>query len=482
MLYSPFVLFQFLTKDIPMALVNLDLTNPVTLSLINSLVTNFEAVLDLEFLNSPTAPVGNNTLVGGANSDLLDGGRGNDSLNGEGGNDILFGGRGNDTLNGGEGDDVLVGGRGNDILNGGLGEDFLIGGSGNDTLDGGEGDDFLLGGLGHDFLNGGEGRDVMFGGSGHDFLRGDRGNDIMVGGAGNDILQWNNGDGSDLMSGETGHDTVDVNGSDTQGDNFVLGSQGSNAIFSRVGLDAQVGVGAFTLTVDSVEKFDISGGGGNDTFVVGSLTGTGVKKIIFEGGDGDDLFDARNTSIGVEGLGGAGNDTLLGSQFNDLLVGGDGIDTMTGGLGCDRFLYGGNPFANGTPATTPNGIIALNRPDIITDFTINQDSFVLDASDLGINSIHFSSGISNSIGNGNVIVLTDGFANAATAAKAIADNNNITADQGVFAYFNTTLGISRLVYSQDLSDGGPLSVLANLTSLNDITNQGSFSAQSFSLV
>lgn len=39
----------------------------------------------------------------------------------------------------------------------------------------------------------------------------------------------------------------------------------------------------------------------------------------------------------------------------------------------------------------------------------------------------------------------------------------IAAAAGVFVYFNTNARINRLVYSQDLGDGGNISVLTNLT-------------------
>ncbi len=359
---------------------------------------------------------------------------------------------------------------------------LILGNFLDNILTGTDQDDLIFGLNGNDTIEGGLGADILIGGFGDDFLEGNKGDDTMIGGFGNDVLDWDDGDGSDIMSGGFGYDTIEVDGSVTRGDNFTLEARGQQAIFTRVGLDGQKGVGVFSLTVDSSELFDVSGEGGNDTFFVGNLNGTGVQKVKFDGGDGDDLFDGSNSSVSIEAIGGSGNDRLIGSQFDDLLVGGDGVDTMTGGGGRDRFLYTGNPFANGTPNVTPNGISALNRPDIITDFTLNHDQFALDASDLGIHSIHFSSGLSNQLGDGNILVLTDGFANAAAAAKAIDNNHNITADEGVFIYFNTSLGISRLVYSENLGDGGPISVLANLTNLTNVGNQANFGAQNFTVV
>ena len=82
--------------------------------------------------------MGNDTIYGGSNDDILEGAAGNDTLHGEAGKDTLNGGAGDDTLNGNEGDDILKGAEGNDTLNGGDGYDTLTGGAGNDTLAGGD--------------------------------------------------------------------------------------------------------------------------------------------------------------------------------------------------------------------------------------------------------------------------------------------------------------------------------------------------------
>jgi len=71
---------------------------------------------------------------------------GNDELRGLGGNDRLFGNNGNDKLFGGDGDDALEGGDGEDIIEGGAGNDQLSGydfaSNDIDTLRGGSGDDY----------------------------------------------------------------------------------------------------------------------------------------------------------------------------------------------------------------------------------------------------------------------------------------------------------------------------------------------------
>ena len=125
------------------------------------------------------------------------------------------------------------------------------------------------------------------------------------------------------------------------------------------------------------------------------------------------------------------------------------------------------------------------KPDLIQDYDIELDRFGLDTSDLGLSNLTFQKGTSTEINaNGNVVVLTNGFANAAAAAKAIADNNSITAEQGVFIYFNTNLKFSRLVYSKNLGTGGDISVLANLANQTNevgLANVNTFSINNFTL-
>lgn len=370
------------------------------------------------------------------------------------GDDKCFGNKGDDTLNGNAGDDTLSGGAGDDTVNGNAGNDVLYGDKGNDDLNGGSGNDKLSGGSGDDNLEGGSGNDTLNGGAGNDFVIGDTGDDRMIGGSGDDVLDWDDGDGNDIMSGNDGRDTIEVDGSVTFGDNFVLGKNAEGkAFFERPSLDGQP-VGPFNLTVDTAEVFDVNGDVGNDTFVINDLTGTGVELVQFAGGEGTDLVDGTNTSTAL--------------QIN----GGAGADTLTGGSNSDQFIYAGDPAIEGT--------------DIITNFKIANgaiDQFGLSADVLGSPNISFQKGNSGDLtGNSNILVLLDGFQNAGLAAQAIANNNNVTTGEGLFVYFNTNLGFSRLVYSNDLGNGGGINVLANLTDSTNIANQNDFSAGNFAVV
>lgn len=81
--------------------------------------------------------MGDDTLLGDAQGNDLQGNQGNDFLDGESGNDILWGGDGQDVVLGGAGADLLFGQGGRDLLIGGLGADMLSGGSDDDLLIGG---------------------------------------------------------------------------------------------------------------------------------------------------------------------------------------------------------------------------------------------------------------------------------------------------------------------------------------------------------
>ncbi|WP_375500288.1 calcium-binding protein [uncultured Nostoc sp.] len=213
------------------------------------------------------------------------------------------------------------------------------------------------------------------------------------------------------------------------------------------------------------------------------IDGKGGNDFLY-GNGGNDTLEGRNGNDNL--YGGTGNDVLRGGLGSDFLDGGVGVDILTGGSGQDTFGYYDPPFANGSPVQSPNRISVLNQPDDITDYQIGVDNFVFETGKLGLDfnaQVKYQEGVSSRLsGNANLLVLLDAFPNAAAAAKAIADNNKITSDEGLFVYYNSTLGISRVVYSNDLDDGGPISVLANLNNLTSLSSQANFSPQDFSFI
>jgi Ca2+-binding RTX toxin-like protein len=214
----------------------------------------------------------------------------------------LFGLAGHDTLALDESQGSLpraniFGGAGNDLLIGGAGSDLLFGQGGDDTLFGMGGPDMLFGGTENDTLIGGAGDDQVFGESGHD------------------RFVWNPGDGADLNEGGAGSDTIEVNGG-VGSETFTVTANGT-----RVRLD-RLNPAPFTIDIGTSENLVLNANGGDDFF---SATGNLAALI----------------QLTVDG--GAGNDTILGSNGPDLLLGGDGNDFIDGQQGNDLiFLGAGN--------------------------------------------------------------------------------------------------------------------------------------------
>ena len=206
--------------------------------------------------------------------------------------------------------------------------DIFIGCNGDDNLQGGDKDDILLSRGGDDTVSGGGGTDVVFAGNGNDTVIGQTGDDVAFLGSGNDRFIWNNGDGSDFINGGKGFDVTEVNGADGDGDEFDLRQVKGQAIFNRLNL------GQFTLTNEEIEQFEINGQGGDDSLTVGDLSGSGVEKVVFSGGDGNDVLDARESSTTIEAFGGEGDDLLLGGSAEDTFFAGAGNDHVLG-VGCD---------------------------------------------------------------------------------------------------------------------------------------------------
>lgn len=132
---------------------------------------------------------------------------------------------------------------------------------------------------------------------------------------GSDLLLFNNGDGSDFLEGGAGFDFVQVNGSNTAGDDFSIDPNGQ-----RVPSMTEL-----ALSDGEVETRDVNGQGGSDV-IIGSTGLNGLIGLDLDGGEGNDLL------IGGDGVdvlrGGAGNDVLIGGRGNDIVLGQDGSDLL----------------------------------------------------------------------------------------------------------------------------------------------------------
>lgn len=351
---------------------------------------------------------GNDRLIGGATSEVLDGGTGSDYMVGGSGNDIYvvdnvgdqvvenfsnyynsanswdyqpsYGWFNRDggidtvqssitytlganvenlTLTG----TAVIDGTGNELANvlrGNSATNILDGLDGNDTIYAGDGDS-AHGGNGNDtlisenagswsYLWGEAGDDVLVGGSSSGFFAGGVGNDTITGGAGMNFIwgddQFANGlGGNDVITGGDNYDYVMAGG----GDDLVYGNGGGDYLSGNQGNDT------------------LYGGAGND-FLNG---GQGIDALV--GGTGDDIYTVDNAGDIVIENAGEGADTvqslinyILGSNIENLtltgtemiagtgnelanvLRGNSANNTLIGGAG-DDILFGST---TGTPAST----------------------------------------------------------------------------------------------------------------------------------
>jgi Ca2+-binding RTX toxin-like protein len=108
-------------------------------------------------------------------------------------------------------------------------------------------------------------------------------------------------------------------------------------------------------------RLDIQSGAGPAASQVVPLTG--LHRLIFVGGDGNDAFVNR-TALDSVGYGGNGNDLLVGGAGNDQFDGGAGDDDLRGGAGNDT-LWGGpgsNRLDGGTGVNIIDGVVTPAQP------------------------------------------------------------------------------------------------------------------------
>jgi Ca2+-binding RTX toxin-like protein len=231
------------------------------------------------------------------------------------------------------------------VLDGGTQNDTLLGSANGETLIGGDDEDTLVGEGGADFL---------YGGAGHDTLVGGTGDDQVFGEGGNDRLIWNPGDETDLNEGGNDVDTVEVNGGNGA-EEFTATANGT-----RVRLD-RLNPAPFSLDIATCEKLIVNANGGNDRF---SATGNlaALIAITADGGAGDDTI-----------LGSNGADTLLGGDDNDFVDGNQGFDAVSLGSGNDTFQWDPGDGNDSVEGDLGNDVIVFNGSNIAEAFALSSN-------------------------------------------------------------------------------------------------------------
>jgi Ca2+-binding RTX toxin-like protein len=410
-----------------------------------------------------------NTIVGGAGSDVLVGGAWDGEHYGE------------NWLYGDEGDDVLTAGTGYNHLFGGVGNDRLVAGNGkSNNLFGGEGDDTYV--ISRDVAavhiddTSGENNRIDFGDGirfdslGFEELDGSL-KISVAGGPETSIVDWKNSqavntfvfsDGTQLsaadlvpLSGrlvrlargsvesyelemypQPSTDPQDGDPSVSIRDRWIEIGTGVNQdalTFERSGEDLVIAISGEPekLTLKywfhgeddryKVPRLVFMDGGEMDLAAIES-------RVVYRGSDGDDLlqdYRGHNDTI----LAGAGDDTLNGGVGNDTLYGEVGSDTINGGAGND-LISGG----------TGNDVLNGGAGDDTFLISVGDGQDVIDTRDGGTDVIKLSAGLTldrlsfSEDGLDLLIQVDDGSAQSLRVSDYFAGNgggiDRIVADDG----------------------------------------------------
>ena len=277
-----------------------------------------------------------------------------------GGNDRLVAGYYTGVLDGGDGDDIVDGrpSQYQQAVYGGAGNDILYtptnsfasahGGDGNDTIYshgatyGGAGNDLII--LSFSYYGG-----QVFGEDGDDEIRASNAGHTMSGGAGADILLGNSANDYLYSAGMTNgvpdddvgleRDTIDgAGGNDTisagYGDNIDGGTGTDTLRLSLAG--ATGGVTLNTAGIVAGTPFAFAGGTIQNIETLTYLRGssfadtltivTQSQLLTLDAGDGDDIVTTGSSSVAVTG--GNGNDRFISGAAADTYDGGAGTDTI----------------------------------------------------------------------------------------------------------------------------------------------------------
>ena len=313
---------------------------------------NFEQ--NLSGIQNVVATQFDDTLIGSAEANKLEGGAGND---------VLYGGDGNDNVIGGLGDDLIVGGdgAGNDIYNGGAGTDTVRYSSAeagitvnlsamkdqakSTSADAGIGIDQLslvenvIGGSYSDQLTGNSVANVLFGAEGNDAIDGSRGADVLWGGAGDDVYYVDNLNDRTLEAVSDTDVPLDIqryfevwlqSNPTWLEDNDFGGIQlqviTSSEIFTDLEFSNPGKASGFDYWYENISESIDDGG---EDLVYSSVTwslGKNLESLVLTG------------NRAINGTGNNENNALTGNNAANTLDGMDGTDTLNGGAGNDVYV------------------------------------------------------------------------------------------------------------------------------------------------
>lgn len=317
-------------------------------------------------------------LTGGAGNDTLDGGNGdpsNTAVYADAPDGVVVDLNTNTAQDGFGTTDTLAninnieGSKSGDTLIGNANSNVLDSGDGDDNLSGGAGDDVLLAGLGADTINGGSGQDTTTYLSSPEAVIVNFSSRTILTDASIPVispdnqtpisLPANSGFGGDAegdrisnvenLQGSIFDDVLVASDSDS---GYIDGLQGDDVIFAGSQADTLIGgAGIDWLSYQlsdtgvsfSLESKSGSGGyaQGDKVELVQNEQGGEFAETAFENLEGTRFDDSQLEGNALNNIirGLAGNDNLQGQKGNDTLNGGLGADTLNGGEGLDVASY-----------------------------------------------------------------------------------------------------------------------------------------------
>ena len=265
---------------------------------------------------------------------------------------------------GGAGTDILNGGNNNDVLVGGADADGMTGGAGNDT--------YFVDNAGDAVIeNAGGGTDTVRATISH--ALGANVENLTLDGTGN--INATDNALTNVLTGNAGNNIFTVSGNVSGQSDAVTGGGGTDTLI----ID-------YSGATNSVQTFDLAGipaGGGTYSDGADHATGlVGISRVVITTGSGNDQITTGNGDDILNG--GTGADTLNGGAGDDTLNGGTGADTLNGGAGDDRHVYAAASDSTLSAMDTINGFTAGGTDDEIDldtfDFTSAAAAAIIETS------------------------------------------------------------------------------------------------------
>jgi Ca2+-binding RTX toxin-like protein len=187
---------------------------------------------------------------------------------------------------------------------------------------------------------GGSADDTLTGDAGNNIICGREGNDILTGGLGDDIYLFGNGWGNDIIYelANGGRDMISMAGYLPLGIDTVIAVTSDDVVFTIGTGGITVSSGANTILYNGNDLEDLTGGSGNDSFV---LTDNAILTGRIDGYTGNDTLNFNDYTTqrdviltelgGLDGF--AGQEKAVAEGFtniNRIIAGGSGTDSFTG--------------------------------------------------------------------------------------------------------------------------------------------------------